>query len=247
MLSRYFNHINFIALLVLVTLFLVPLASATGIGPSLQIGDGSGDFSSEEGGCIWGICGDTESDIDQARRWHVGFVIDTAVARDKVFNYRLDFGFGAQNFDLDRDGLISGSLDSKGVTIDNTFGFGVVRNSNVRFWIGPQVHVGFYRGDFEGNQAFLGGGFGETENGDTEYFEFGLGPVAGINVHLDNNITLSFTSGLRWNWFSGDLETKAHYDSGGSFVPSEDFNIHGDSTEIYLNMTVLFRSVDDNM
>ena len=64
------------------------------------------------------------------------FVLDTAVARNTVFNYRLNLGyekFESKDADLDMESII----------VDNTFGFAAFRNKVVRLWLGPQVRFSY--------------------------------------------------------------------------------------------------------
>jgi hypothetical protein len=80
----------------------------------------------------------------------VGFILDTAAAKDELFGYRLKLEYNQFNAkDIKR------GIESKGfnyVGMYHTFGFGVIRTELVRFWIGPQIGLSytFGRGKSEG-------------------------------------------------------------------------------------------------
>lgn len=61
-----------------------------------------------------------------------GLLLDTALARDTLFNFRYQVGFGTtmQNED-----------------IFGSFGFGIVRTEHLRFWLGPQIGMSFKQRD----------------------------------------------------------------------------------------------------
>ncbi len=109
--------------------------------------------------------------------------LDTALAEDKLFNYRLG---------IDCDTLYSESHNMffnspyyvNRFTCTNTFGFGLIRKNFVRIWIGPQVASSYefrYHNKYVSDAAL--------------YNKFGA--VAGINIHANAAITLSLEMGFR--------------------------------------------------
>ena len=119
------------------------------------------------------IAGDIDYDEDH---FGAGLTFDTNVANDKLFNYRLNFGYehveGEYNgFDDDGDGFF----------IDNAFGFGVVRTNRIRFWIGPAVRMSF-----------------DWFN-DSDVFDYGVGvgPEVGINLHTGTIASIALTGGYQ--------------------------------------------------
>jgi hypothetical protein len=66
-----------------------------------------------------------------------GLIIDTAAAKDTLFNYRFTFGY-EQYFLRDPETDTTGKPINR-FSISNTFGFGLWRAQNVRFWLGPRV------------------------------------------------------------------------------------------------------------
>ena len=119
------------------------------------------------------------------KRNDFSFVMDTAAAIDKLYNYRLHIGIANVSYD--------GSKYS-GPFITNTFGFGVVRNKSIRIWVGPQLGIrGF---DSENKSSSLGG------------FEYGF--AAGLNYHISPTISIIAETGVR----VGDNLTEINLSSG---------------------------------
>jgi hypothetical protein len=108
-----------------------------------------------------------------------GLSVDTNVASDKLFNYRLDLGYQR----VEQDFHSGPGLDGDGLVLDNAFGFGVLRNENVRLWIGPGVRLSF---DFFDSKGFDGFDFG-----------IGAGPVIGLNIHTGDLVSLGVTGGYQ--------------------------------------------------
>jgi len=126
-------------LLLVLTLSLVCIlgissASALGLGVYYNQGWGDGeiedddwdsdydwDYDDDDG---FNFKFDTESDYKTRM---IGVMLDTNVARDSLFNYRL-------NISLDENEINFGRFKDKldGYVMDHTFGFGVLRNQNVR-------------------------------------------------------------------------------------------------------------------
>ena len=145
-----------------------------------------------------------------------GFVLDTSVARDRVFNYRLNFGYKQVDFEYkDFD------VDMSGISIENTFGFGVFRNKALRVWLGPQINLNYLTGD---------------DNWGDDYWTvgLGLGIVAGINIHAGPVVSICFDLGWRHNMNWGDYE---RYD--------DDYNLTIDGNEIFTTISILFRMGGD--
>lgn len=121
----------------------------------------------------------------------VGLTLDTAVARDRLFNYRL-------NVDYQRSWVtVSGlpqTINYDGGELENIFGFGIVRKPEMRWWVGPALR--------------LAGGSGlVTVNTPTSIFirdatqvEVGPGIVTGINLHRGDRFSVGMTAGYYVNW-----------------------------------------------
>lgn len=169
-------------LLFLSSFVFVSSSSATGFGLYGLLGLGRTEF---------------HEDTDYAG-W--GFVYDTAIAKNKIFNYRLNFGYESLNVDA-----ANGKETFSGYVLDSDFGLGIVRNDSARLWLGPEVRV-----------ALL----------DTEW-GFGVGPVVGLNLHVSQVATLIFKAGYRWMNYT-DLLYSTMDESHGFVIVGLTFRLRGD-------------------
>ncbi|HPV42531.1 MAG TPA: hypothetical protein PKX40_15235 [Spirochaetota bacterium] len=98
-----------------------------------------------------------------------GFVLDTSVARNYVFNYRL-------NIDASYFGV---RYRGHGIRLNctHTFGFGFIRTETLRVWMGPQILIGY-------NDVSRG-------------LDANAGLALGMNVHLNSMLTLALDMGIR--------------------------------------------------
>ena len=132
-----------------------------------------------------------------------GFVLDTAVARNTLYNYRFtlscenDYGFRY----LDRGVVVPFDVNIPPVTrfymttyykskqlinpvsisFSHAFGFGVFRTSLVRLWLGPELA---FRISIKGAENLIGGAAG-------------LGLTIGLNLNFGELVTLSITESTR--------------------------------------------------
>ena len=106
----------------------------------------------------------------------VGLSWDTAVAADRLFNYRMNLGYEWLDFEEDH-----GDSSNSGVTLDNTFGFRFLGNEVMRLWAGPQITVGAYDGDVG----------------------YGVGASLGGNFHVSEAMSLGLTAGVRAMRYEG--------------------------------------------
>ncbi len=191
-------------------------AMALGLGfyGSLQAGEGDWEFENNFGP-------DDNFDGGDLTRLGFGFVLDTAVLKDRLFNYRLDIGF--ERFDADL-GDTPVTAELVGIAADNSFGFGVLRTEKVRLWLGPRVRVAAYGGDFN-NDASI----------DIALVEFGVGGVFGANFKVGPTVVLGVETGIMFSGYAGEREN--------AFGVSNDFT--GSSGNLFLNGVVLFRLGSD--
>jgi hypothetical protein len=153
-----------------------------------------------------------------------GLVIDTAVAKKNIFNYRMNLGLGqiwekakeSDPFDEDLSGI-------EGEFI-NSFGFGIVRIPLFRLWLGPQLGIRFAHFDYPGNL-------------DVDRLTFLPGAVLGFNINIGDLFTISLDGGFRYNlgvtfYTSDDVLNDRVYSSLGP--------------EGFVNLSVIFR-IDDTM
>ncbi|MDL1968971.1 MAG: hypothetical protein LWW97_10630 [Deltaproteobacteria bacterium] len=247
MLKRLFR-VTFICLIGAGVIFSSPFGinctHAAGIGFYLShgIGDGAADFNEDYDSDDW--WNDLESSGD-AKFSGYGFIFDTAVAKDEVFNYRLQIGYEDAEYDIDSvydgdlhidisDFVGNFKLDIDRFVIDNTFGFGIVRKENFRIWIGPQLRIGYMSGD--GTMTLIDGTKLNLDFDDG--LVLGLAPVIGVNFNFINNLTIGVDLGYRFNFFVGSVD-KTYYrlfDSG---------YFYGNDDTFFINFAFIYR-FDDN-
>ena len=150
--------------------------------------------------------GTTDYDWYEADANHFGinFVFDTNVAKRSVFNYRLNAGVEFFNHEYEQyydDGYFSYynyySHEGLRIVTDHTFGFGIVKSSVVRLWIGPNVRFGFLAGDEAG--LTIGGGL----------------TALGLNFNFGRVFTLGLEAGYLFNadlYFDSIDEIDTYYD-----------------------------------
>lgn len=195
-------------------LLAAPPARAVGLG--LYGGGGGGSMT-------WTIDPDDGSDFDEdADTSHgtFGFVLDTAVSTNSVFNYRLNVG--ADRFVSEFDDFGPDDWELSGIVIDNAFGFAIVRNRAVRLWVGPQLRIAWYEGHPEGRE----------DDEDIQVAAFGLGPVLGLNLNLGPVVTLALDGGFRWVGYGGEWDDDA---------TDWTADLSGTEGMVFLNASVLFR------
>jgi len=131
----------------------------------------------------------------------IGISLDTAVAEDRQFNYRMNLGF--EKFELEDHW---GDKDKfSGWILENTFGFQILANEKLKLWAGPQIVTGLYENDFG----------------------FGLGASLGVNLHIGDKTSLGITLGVRRSEYSGILDD-SEYDTIGYLRVDFFFRTAGD-------------------
>ena len=158
---------------------------------SLAFGVGAGTIinSSGDADITTPDCFSCESGSATTEQSGFFLVLDTAIAKDKLFNYRLEIGKGEFEY--------SGGAKYDDFFIVNDFGFSFVRTSMVRVWAGPQLHI-----SFQSPQS-------NTEVGDGVGVALGLAIGANIHVAKSLSIFVKLSRGLSGNYI---YETDSFYD-----------------------------------
>jgi hypothetical protein len=200
--------------------FQVSESMAIGLGLYGSSGSGSAEWEAESSrGDTW----DFEKDTEYSS---FGFVLDTAVAKDRLFNHRLSLGQEKCNHKLgdNRD-----TLELDNFVMVNDFGFGIVRqplgqSGSLRVWIGPELKISFGTGttDFD-------------RNWDVNLVAVSIGPAVGVNFNFGSVFTLGLTGGYLSGSFIGRGED-ARYDY------SEDYT--GTESHYFLSLAIIFRIHD---
>ncbi len=172
--------------IIVIALFLSSVCAATGLAGGLGV-YGSYDMLLASIGWL-----DNSNDFARMKIVQLGFMFDTCVAEDRLFNYRLQVGLDLSTASYFDSGLSrTVSMDIWQISFINTFGFGLVRDESLRFWVGPQLGFGFgFEPEFSGNSYY-----GTM----SDFFEFDLfaGVALGVNIHLGDAVSLCADAGLR--------------------------------------------------
>lgn len=127
-----------------------------------------------------------------------GFVFDTAVAKDRFFNYRLTPGY-----DTFRNGDPAGGptlAPLRGLTVGNAFGFGIVRTGGFRIWLGPEIRLSRQTG--VKNDRVM-----PWNKQQYDLYGAGIGPALGMNFNLPGNVTIALNAGYQYIGYYGQMET----------------------------------------
>lgn len=109
-----------------------------------------------------------------------GLIIDTNIAQNDIFNYRFEFGYDWFNVSWFPGSSANYYFDScSKISTNHYFGFGLIRNQHIRFWVGPQIEVS--------------GLFSQGHNG----IFGGLGFAMGTNFHISDVFSFSMVISLR--------------------------------------------------
>ncbi len=199
------QRLSFLMGLVLVTQF-TPVCHAVGLG--IDVGSSDENWPGDD-------------NVDR-ETFHVGAVLDTAVASPSVFNYRL--GIGMESSYLNND---SYNIHYSGMTLTQTFGLRLLETARHRLWLGPQVKLTAYD-EFQDRHFF-----GNKKEYDGFIRGYGAGLVVGYDLILSRPVTLSFTGGTRYMRYTG------HYDRDAGPGTTE-VKIKDDVAGNFLGFAALF-------
>ncbi len=163
---------------------------------------------------------------DRRETMHFAAILDSAVARPAVFNYRLTAGKEINTASND-----SYALYYSGLAMTHTFGFALAQGERYRVWLGPQLKLALY--DTFAEDSDLG-----TANSYDGFLRgYGGGLIVGYNLNLHKPVSLSFTGGTRYMHYQG------HFDDDGR-TSTPDIKIDADAVGYFLGFSVLFRMLD---
>ena len=196
-------------------------ANAAGLGFYGSFGGGTANWSPDGGP-------DFKKDTSH---YSVGLAMDTAPARDKLFNYQLNIGYDRSSHN---NSNAWGNAEFDGFVISNDFGFGTLITPTTRLWFGPEVRLEWAEG---------------SANNITNYklhmFGVGVGPVIGVNFNIGDRHTFALKTGfLLVNYFSqGDGFYSASTKEVTTYSTSDNYDV----TEkmFYVTLEFLFRTSDD--
>lgn len=158
-------------------------ASAGGIGGSLSFDHGVSDLSDRDD--FWY---DLEAETDGVG---VGFIFDSNLAQDRLFNYRLNTSIAFLDQEVSQGGF-EDQVQGTRLSLDQTLGFGFIRTPDVRVFVGPSLHLGVGVIDDEIDDGVTRVDYEATS------FTAGIGPELGVNFHVGRHLTFSTSAYLRY-------------------------------------------------
>ncbi len=165
-------------------------------------------------------CGEDLKCIDTYQMgYNAGIAIDSNVSMDKAFNYRLYLGFGQVNREFTGD--VKARINMFDGSMTHTFGFSLVRKKAVRFYLGPQLALGYSWGKSPVDRRYY------------DEIRAMLGPVFGLNINIGPCLTLFWDFGGRMGYLIGNSRG---YEFNG--------NLTGFSFEAFTSAGVMFRIKD---
>lgn len=166
-----------------------------------------------------------------------GIVLDTAVARDTLFGYRIKIGYSQYNVTKKENAQIysKDKYHMHRFNMGNTFGFGVVRNETVRFWLGPRINFNYlyYSYSCWDRTLYMPFMFDPSYENTIPYreklverlFTFELSLAMGININFKNDITLFIDTDFGGNVSTGRRKFKYGMESLSGLYFSKMFNL----------------------
>lgn len=129
-----------------------------------------------------------------------GFLLDTALARDKTFNYR--FGAGYENISKGGNNFFD-KLCFHRISLSNTFGFSFYRTSKFRLWMGPQVEFSSQFAQIEERRIdvliYRVNGYvvhSTYHSINFAVFSLGVGAVLGLNINFEKQFSMIYELGI---------------------------------------------------
>ncbi len=188
-------------------------ALAVGFGGYLETTSGTGTFDQ------------FNEDVDVTKTGF-GFVMDSNVSKRSVFNYRLHVGFNDMSVEPETADF---DIDGNSISIDNAFGFGLVRTDDFRLWLGPEVHLEYATWDKS-----------IAWKDDIDFIGFGLGVVLGANINLPGVVSICPELGFRFQANESDTYEETYYNGSYYTTYTEDYAY--EETVVFARLSLLFRA-----
>lgn len=200
---------------------------AFGFGAYLETTKGSGNYEDlyDDDFDYWGP--DENGDSIDVDAFGLGFVMDTNLSGQNVFNYRMSVGYA----NLDIPESVGTDVDGDRISMDHTFGFGIVRNEAMRFWLGPQIHLDYSNWDIPLGSELL-------SKDSVNFFGFGFGAVAGMNFHIPNAGSICPEFGVRRQLNFSDKYEETYYWYGSYYYDEVDYSY--EETVVFFKISYMF-------
>ena len=188
------------------------------MGPYLDFSSGNGTFKWDSD--------NKDFDVDM-NSGAFGFALDSSKGDQSNFSYRLNVGIERQNLKDQSDV----NMKMGGGVLENVFAFAMIRQPEMRWWVGPLLRIGYYGGESD-EYHNTDGDRCKTES---NLVEFGVGVATGINLKIGPHIYLAPSAGVRFIGVAGtgtikNLDLHSQYD--------DDFS--GNLTSFFANFSLLF-------
>jgi hypothetical protein len=165
--------------ILLVALFWAP-QKAIGFGLGLSSSVGSGTLKEKRYVSKSFFDSHYEITNNSETRESVGFVYDSNLVQDDLFNYRLSLSYLLMQL-----GSASEHGNMNGISVEHDLGIGLIRNKSFRLWIGPELSIAVL------DRTLI----------------VGAGPVVGANIDMGNDYVISLKGGyIRGSEFMGEAE-----------------------------------------
>ncbi|MBP7738321.1 MAG: hypothetical protein KA369_20270 [Spirochaetes bacterium] len=243
---------------VALTLFTASRAMAFGIGAYATVGGGGSTYKTTTEDYLPNITG-TSSDLTAG----AGLILDTTLAQDSLFNYRLKIGGGRNWIDREKHIILAR------LQMSNIFGFGIIRTDIIRWWIGPQLGGTYSWGD-RGKRNYAGIAKESSEYQALRYGVFSINDInllapyhdtireinygglnvglsTGLNINIGSLFTISLETGFKYNLNWGNQQRKIYETLWPLYEINhftENLFVHG--WELYGEIAFLFRIPGDN-
>lgn len=206
-------------------LSLTSSALAAGLGFYGSVGGGSADWSTDSS-----YFNTFDFDKDTS---HIGFglALDTAPARDKLFNYQLNIGYDRFS---NAGGSAWGNAGFDDFVISNNFGFGGMISRTTRVWFGPELRVTWGDGHPDKYSDYK-----------IRLFGLGIGPVIGMNLNYDDLHTLVLKMGFQYINYVGEGNGRFSHTTNSDTTYSNSYDYEATEKMLYVTIEYLFRTSGD--
>jgi hypothetical protein len=216
---------------------------------------GIGGYVTGKGGVSSIMAFDTSSDVEYAVG--AGFILDTSVTKNKIFNYRL--GFGYENIMKSGNSFFDKSCFHR-ISLSNTFGYAFIRSSVLRVWMGPQIELSNHfaimnKRKTEVYPIIVSGAYPIkkiVKSREVAAFSLGFGAVLGINLNFENQFSMGFEIGINTCLGVGKLKEKAKdypFVAGGYYnipdIKSSSIDVAFGKAEILTRLSFMYRVGDE--
>lgn len=205
--------------------FVSSSALAAGLGLYVSTGGGSADWSVDSG-----YLGTLNFNKDTSHIG-VGLAMDTAPARDKLFNYQLNIGYDRSG---NRGGSAWGDVNFEGLVISNNFGFGTMISPTTRVWFGPELRLAWGDGHPDKYPDYK-----------IHLFGIGIGPVIGMNLNYDNMHTIVLKVGFQYINYTGEGNGNFSHATNAATTYSNTYDYDVTEKMLYVTVEYLFRTAGD--